>query len=414
MDTLLYRVGGLDVHKKFIMACIRITDPDSGKATEQIRRFGSMSGELREMAQWLAEAGVTHVAMESTGSYWKPVWNILEADGRVDLVLVNPRELKQVPGRKSDVKDAQWIAQLFACGLLTASFVPQRQQRELRDLTRLRASLEDEQTRTANRLQKVLEDANIKLASVASDVLGVSGRDMLAALIHGETDVEKMADLARGRLREKIPQLEKALEGHVTEHHQFLLRELLDHLAEVEQRIVKLDARIREGLRPFLSDENVDRLDEIPGVNRRTVENVIAETGTDMSRFPSSGHLASWGGICPGNEESAGRRKRRATTKGNKWLRRALSQSAKAAGRKRESYFKAQYSRLASRRGKNRATLAVAHSLLVVIYHLLKNPKATYEDLGVNWFDQLNPDRLTRHLVKRLEGLGYTVELKAA
>lgn len=414
MDTLLYRVAGLDVHKKFIMACIRITDPNTGKATEQVRRFGSMTGELGEMAQWFAEAGVTHVAMESTGSYWKPVWNILEADGHFDLVLVNPRELKQVPGRKSDVKDAQWIAQLFACGLLTASFVPERKQREFRDLTRLRASLEDEQTRTANRLQKVLEDANIKLASVASDVLGMSGRDMLAALIDGKADVEKIADLARGRMRAKIPQLEKALEGHVTEHHRFLLRELLDHLAEVQHRIAKLDERIREGLRPFLSDEGVDRLDEIPGINRRTVENVIAETGTDMSRFPTSGHLASWAGVCPGNEESAGRRKRKATTKGNKWLRRTLSQSAKAAGRKKESYFKAQYSRLASRRGKSRATMAVAHSLLVVIYHLLQNPEARYEDLGVNWFDQLNPDRLTRHLVKRLEGLGYTVELTAA
>jgi len=409
METILACVAGLDIHKKFVMACVRKTDLKTGEVSENVMRFGTMTGELRALSDWMAAAGVTHVAMESTGVYWKPVWNILE--GRFQLLLCNPRELKQVPGRKSDVKDSQWIAHLLACGLLTASFVPSREQRELRDLTRYRACLLDERTRLANRIQKVLEDANIKLASVASDILGLSGRDMLQTLLRGETDPEVLAELARGRLREKIPQLKQALLGHFTGHHRFLLDRLFDHLQYLEGQVEELSQRIESATDPFVDKATLERLDAIPGVNQRTIENVVAEIGTDMSRFPTAGHLASWAGICPGNEESAGRRKRSATTKGNRWLRRALSEASRAAGRTKNSYFKAQYSRLASRRGSNRAATAVGHSLLVVFYHLLKHPDATYKDLGFTYFDQLDPERVARHLVKRLQGLGYEVTL---
>lgn len=409
MDTLLYRVAGLDVHKKFVMACVRITEPASGAVKEEVRRFSTMTDDLRAMADWLAAAEVTDVAMESTGVYWKPVWNILE--GRFRLLLANPHELKKVPGRKSDVKDAQWLAHLLACGLLTPSFVPERAQRELRDLTRYRAILLDERTRVVNRIQKVLEDANIELGSVASNVLGLSGRDMLAALVEGETDPEKLAQLARGKLQAKLADLKRALAGYVTPHHRFLLEQLLDHLAHLEGQIETLSAKIREVIGPFLPPEVEQRLDAIPGVSQRTIEVVVAEIGTDMNHFPTAGHLSSWAGLCPGNEESAGKRKRSATKHGNRWLRRALVEAARAAARKKESYFQAQYGRLAARRGKNRAAVAVAHSLLVLFHALLSRPDSTYQDLGGNYFDQLDPQRLTKHLVKRLQALGFEVQL---
>jgi transposase len=372
MKTLVPCVAGLDVHKRFVMACVRKTDLRTGKVVEKVARFGTLTEELLRLSDWMAAAGVTHVAMESTGIYWKPVWNILE--GRFDLLLANARELKQVPGRKSDMKDCQWIAHLLACGLLTASFVPSRDQRELRDLTRYRTCLLDEHTRVVNRIHKVLEDANIKLASVASDVLGVSGRDMLQALLAGETDPEVLAELARASLRGKIPELKKALLGHFTKHHRFLLDHLWDHLEYLEREIEALSAEIARRLADFLDDATFHRLDASPGVNRRTIENVVAEIGVDISRFPTAGHLASWAGMCPGNEESGGRRKRSATTHGNRWLRRALAEAGHAAGRSKQTYYNAQYSRLASRRGRKRATIAVAHSVLTVIYHLLKNP----------------------------------------
>jgi transposase len=409
MDTLVYRAGGLDVHKKFIAACTRLTDPQTGKVTEHTERFGTMTADLHRLAEWMAGAGVTHVAMESTGVYWKPVWNILE--DRFQLMLVNPRELKQVPGRKSDERDCRWIAHLLACGLLTASFVPPRGQRELRDLTRQRACLLNERTRVANRVQKLLEDANVKLASVASDIFGKSGRDMLDSLRHGQTDIEALAELARGQLRGKIPQLKAALAGKITEHHRFLLGQLLDHFDHLNEHIVALDERIAEVLRPFVNDATLARLDASPGVNRRTIENVVAEIGVDMTRFPTAGHLCSWAGVCPGNEESAGKRKRAATTHGNHWLRRALGEAGRAAARKKDSYFKAQYHRLAARRGANRAVVAVAHALLVIFYHLLANPELTYQDLGANHFDKLQPERMRQQLVKRLEALGYHVNL---
>jgi transposase len=409
METVHQRVGGLDIHKKTIVVCVRITGAD-GAVQEEIRTFATMTDDLLALCDWLSGQGVTHVAMESTGVLWKPIWNILEGyDFRP--LLVNARELKQAPGRKSDVKDCQWIAHLLACGLLRSSFVPQRGQRQLRDLTRHRAQLHGEHTRCANRIHKVLQDANIKLSSVATDILGKSGRDMLAALAAGQHDPAATAELARGKLRKKIPDLKRALKGCVMEHHQFMLEQLLDHLALLEEQVSRFDDRIGEALRPFLDEQTFGRLDAIPGVNRVTIENVVAEIGVDMRQFPSAERLASWAGLCPGNEESAGKRKRSRTTKGNVWLRRALCEAAWAAGRSKDTYFAAQYRRLAGRRGKKRAIMAVAHSLLVVFYHLLKNEHLEYRELGGNYFDTLDPIRLRRHLVKRLESLGYEVTL---
>ena len=409
METIYQHVAGLDIHKTNVVVCLRKTSPD-GSVKEDIRTFATMTDDLLALCDWLSQEHVTQVAMESTGVLWKPIWNILEAYD-LQLQLVNARELKQVPGRKSDVRDCQWIAHLLACGLLKSSFVPERGQRQLRDLTRHRAQLCGEHTRCANRIHKVLQDANIKLSSVATDILGKSGRDMLAALVAGQDDPAAMAELARGKLRKKIPELKRALHGHVMDHHQFMLEQLLDHLALLEEQISRFNDRIEEALRPFLDEQTFERLDAIPGVNRVTIENVVAEIGVDMNQFPSAEHLASWAGLCPGNEESAGKRKRRRTTKGNVWLRRALCEAAWAAGRSKDTYFQAQYRRLAGRRGKKRAIVAVAHSLLDVFYHLLTNDNLEYHELGGNYFNTLDPIRLRRHLVKRLESLGYEVTL---
>jgi transposase len=408
METIFENVAGLDVHQKTIVACVRKLQPRGSGTVEEVRTFGTMTGDLLEMSDWLAKAGVTHVAMESTGVLWKPVWNIL--DGHFELLLVNPRELKRVPGRKSDVSDAQWIAHLMQCGLLRSSFVPSRPQRELRELTRQRTQLTREQTRVVNRIHKTLEDANIKLGAVASDIMGKSGRAMLAALVAGERNPATLADMAERRMRGKIPQLKQALQGHLTEHHVFLLQTLLAHLEFLEQQIAALSQRIEVSLRPFLSPEQAWRLDQIPGVNRRTIENVVAELGSEMSRFPDEQHLSSWAGMCPGNEESAGKRIRHRTTKGNTWLRSALTEAAWAAGRTKNSYLGAQYRRLAARRGKKRALTAVAHTLLVIFYHLLK-AEVPYKDLGPDFFNKLKPEQYRRYLVKRLESLGFTVEL---
>jgi transposase len=407
MDTIFAKVAGLDVHQKFITVGVRCR-LDTGKLFAEVRTFGTMTRDLLALADYLEALGVTHVAMESTGVLWKPVWNIL--DGRFQLLLVNPRHVKQVPGRKSDVNDAEWIVQLLQCGLLQGSFVPRRELRELRDLTRFRAQLASEQTRLANRIHKVLEDANIKLGAVASDILGKSGRAMLRALIGGQHDPDNLADLAEGRLRAKIPELRLALEGHFTEHHRFLVEHLLGHLDELERHVEEMSSRISKRLRPLLDDARLKRLDAIAGVNRTTIENVVAEIGADMSQFPDEQHLSSWAGICPGNEESAGKRLRSRATRKNRWLRRALVEAAWAAGRTKESYLGAQYRRLASRRGKKRALLAVGHSLLVIFYHMLKSD-VEYQDLGVEYLDRLDPERLRRYLVKRLQRLGYQVTL---
>jgi transposase len=407
MDTIYAKVAGLDVHHKFITVAVRC-HLETGKTFAEVRTYGTMTRDLKAMADYLQALGVTHVALESTGVLWKPVWNIL--DGRFQLLLVNPRHVKQVPGRKSDVSDAEWIAQLLQCGLLRGSFVPRRELRELRDLTRFRAQLVAEQTRLANRIHKVLEDANIKLGAVASDILGKSGRAMLHALIRGELAPEKLAELAEGRLRAKIPELQLALEGHFTEHHRFLVEHLLGHLDELERHVEELSSRIGERLRPMLDEARLKRLDGIVGVNRTTIENVIAEIGVDMSQFPDEHHLSSWAGICPGNEQSAGKRLRSHATRKNRWLRRALIEAAWAAGRAKQSYLGAQYRRLAARRGKKRALLAVGHSLLVIFYHMLQSD-VEYKDLGVEYLDRLEPERLRRYLVQRLERLGYRVTL---
>jgi transposase len=407
VDIIYQRVAGLDLHKETVVAAVRYLGP-TGKLQTDLRTFGTMTRDLLELSDWLAAHGVTHVAMEATGVLWKPVWNIL--DGRFQLLLVNPRELKQVPGRKSDVKDAQWIAQLLQHGLLRSSFVPGRPQRELRDLTRHRAQLQGEHTRAANRIHKLLEDANVKLGVVASDILGVSGREILDALAAGEEDAAKLAQSARGRMKPKIPRLELALQGKFGEHHRFMLKQLLSHLDHLDQQIAEFNARIEELLVPFVDKELQEKLDAVPGIDLNTIQNVVAEIGTDMSQFPSDAHLASWTGICPGNEESAGKRKRSKTTKGNRWLRRALTQAAWAATHTKNSYLGAQYHRLAGRRGKKRALVAVAHTLLVIIYHIIKR-RVDYQDLGADYFLRLEPERQKRYLVKRLEQLGYEVQL---
>jgi len=407
MDTLYPRCAGIDVHKNNVVVAIRCQE-GAGKSREEVRTFATMTADLLALSDWLAEHAVSHVAMESTGVYWKPVFNILE--GRFGVILVNAEHIKQVPGRKTDVKDCQWIAQLLQHGLLKASFVPPEPIRELRDLTRQRAQLIGEKASAINRIQKVLEDANIKLASVATDVLGASGRDMLEALIAGETDAEKLADLARVRLREKIPVLRRALQGRVTDHHRFLLRMHLDHIAHLEELIGRLGVRIEEKMAPFA--EAAQRLQTIPGISQRVTEVIVAEMGTKMEQFATADHLASWAGMCPGNNESAGKRRSGRTTKGDRWLRTALVQAAWAASHTKGTYVSAFYRRLARRRGRKKALIALGHTLLVIVYHVLKRG-TTYAELGGDFLDRLEPERLTRQLVKRLESLGHKVTLEA-
>jgi len=408
MDTLYPHCAGLDVHKDTVVACVRHWE--SGQVRQEVRTFGTTTRELLALGDWLGPEGVTHVAMESTGVYWQPVWNLLE--GRFELVLANARHIKNVPGRKTDVQDCQWIAQLLQHGLIQGSLVPLQEQRELRDLTRMRSTLVQEKARVANRIQKVLEQANIKLGSVATDVLGASGRDMLRALIGGETDPVRIADLARRRLRAKIPQLTEALTGRVTEHHRFLLQLMLEQVDAVEQQIATLDARIEQVLGPF-RQAIVERLDTIPGFDRRAAQALIAEIGTDMDRFADAGHLCSWAGMCPGNHQSAGKRKSGRCAPGNRWLRSLLAQTAWAASHTKATYFTAQYHRLAGRRGRKRAVVAVGHSQLIIAYHLIRGD-GVYEDLGPDHFDKLHGQRKIEGLVKQLRRLGYQVTLAPA
>lgn len=407
MEEVFTCSAGLDIHKESVEACVRRIE-SNGRLHQETRHWGTMTRDLLAMADWMAAQGVGHVAMESTGVFWKPIYNILE--GRFTVLLVNARHLKQVPGRKSDVRDCQWIAQLLQYGLLKGSFIPPRSQRELRDLTRYRTQVVEEKTRTANRIHKMLEDANIKLSSVATDVLGASGRAMLEALIQGEEDPVKLADLAQRKLRGKIPQLEKALEGHLTEHHRFMLQLLWKQLAQHEELIDELDGKIEKQSRPFAVE--IDHLDTIPGVDRRVAEVVLAEVGADMQPFPNHQNLSSWAGMCPGNEESAGKRQRRRITPGNRWLKRTLAQAAWAASHTKNTYLASQYRRLAGRRGNKRALIAVGHSILVILYHMLK-AGTKYADLGGDFFDHLEPKRLTRYYVTRLEHLGFKVTLES-
>jgi transposase len=403
MQLLHAHCAGIDVHKDSLAVCVL---HDDGRSL--VQTFGTTSREILRLGDWLAAQQVTIVAMESTGVYWKPIWNLLE--GRFELMLVNAQHIKRVPGRKTDVSDCQWIAQLLQHGLLTRSLVPPRPQRELRDLTRQRTQFLGDRARVINRIQKVLEDANIKLGSVATDILGKSGRAMLEALIDGKLLPEQMADMARMRMRSKIPQLKEALTGRFTDHHRFMTRSLLGQVDHIDQQIEAFDKRIEEVMSP-LERAAVKQLDEVPGFDQRTGQNLIAEIGTDMSRFPSARHLASWAGICPGNNESAGKRRSGKTRHANRWLKAALTQSAWAASRKRDSYFKAQQSRLAARRGRKRAIVAVAHSLLTVAYHLLRDGVA-FEDLGGDYFDKAKPERQARSLVNRLQKMGYKVTLE--
>jgi transposase len=408
METLYERCCGLDLHKRTVVACL-VTPGPTGQVQKAIRTFGTLTDELLALGDWLAEAGCTHVAMEGTGVYWKPVYNLLE--DRFTLILANAQHIKAVPGRKTDVKDCEWIADLLRHGLLRASFVPDREQRELRELTRYRTSLVQERTAEVNRLQKTLEGANIKLASVASDVLGRSGRAMLAALIAGEADVALLAGLAQGVLSQKGAELRRALTGRMGAHQRFLLGEQLRHIEALEASIARVSEEIAERLRPF--EPALEQLDTIPGVGRRIAEILVAEIGTDMRRFPTAGHLASWAGMCPGNNESAGKRKSGKTRKGSPWLRSALVEAAHGAQHSKHTYLGAQYRRLTAQRGGKRAAVAVGHSILVSAYHVLGR-KQDYADLGETHWDQHLAKRREHRLVERLRGLGYTIVEPAA
>ena len=408
MQILYERCCGLDVHKRLVVACVLIGPP--GRPVEkEIRTFETMTGDSLELSDWLLSRGVTHIALESTGVYWKPIWNLLE--DTFTLLLVNPQHVKAVPGRKTDVRDAEWLAELLRHGLLQGSFVPDRPQRELRELIRYRTSLVRERATVVNRIQKTLEGANIKLASVATDILGKSGRQILEALTLGATDAPELAQLARGRLRDKIPQLERALAGRFGPHQRFLLAEHLALLDALEASLERVSTEIAERVRPF--DEAIERLQTIPGVGRRVAEVIVTEVGVDVSRFPTAGHLASWAGLCPGQHESAGKRHSGRTRHGNASLRTALVEAAQAASHTKATYLAAQFHRLAARRGRKKAAIAVAHSILVIAYHLLARG-TTYQDLGVHCFDERDRRAVERRAVRRLEGLGFKVILEPA
>ncbi len=410
MQVVYERCCGLDIHKRTVVACMILPGPGEGakgQPNKEVKSFGTMTEDLLRLSDWLSVNGVTHVAMESTGVYWKPIYNLLE--GQFELLLVNAAHIKAVPGRKTDVRDCEWIADLLRHGLLTNSFVPDRPQRELRELTRYRTQLVRERASEVNRMQKVLEGANIKLASVATDITGVSGHQILQALIGGETDPQLMAQLAKRRLREKIPQLEAALRGKVGPHQRFMLAHQLAHIDFLDASIEDLNTEIEERMAPF--EWALDLLTTIRGVGQRTAQILIAEIGVDMSRFPTHRHLASWAGMCPGNNESAGKRRSGRTRKGNVWLRTALVEGAQAAARCKDGYLAAQYRRVARHGGGSKAAVAVGHSILVIAYEMLKH-QTTYNDLGANYFDERDRQANERRLVHNLEQLGYKVSLE--
>lgn len=387
------------MHKKSVTACCITPE---GRET---RTFGTMTDDLLAMADWLRSMGCTHVAMESTGAFWKPVYNLLE-DYEFGLLVVNAKHIKAVPGRKTDVKDAEWIADLLRHGLLRGSHIPSRPERELRELVRYRKSLIRERASEVNRVQKVLEGANIKLSSVATDMMGVTARSILEELIGGRTDPKLLASLAKGRLRDKRDELERALKGVVGSHLRFMLAVQLGHVDSLDEAIEKLGREIEERMRPF--EERLVNLRTIPGVGQRTAELILVEVGPDMSRFPSHEHLASWAGLCPGNNESAGKRYSGRTRKGSPWLKEGLVEAARAAARTKNTYLSAQYHRIAARRGAKRAAVAVAHTILVIAYHILSRG-TTYQELGGDYFDRRSRDKLVNQLAKRLERLGYKV-----
>jgi transposase len=406
MDVMYPQCCGLDVHKKTVTACL-ITSTEGAEPLKEMRTFRTMTADLLALADWLQQVGCTHVAMESTGVYWRPVYNILE--GQCELLVVNAQHIKAVPGRKTDVKDAAWLAELLRHGLLRGSFIPSQPQRQLRELTRYRSTLIQDRARALNRLQAVLEDANLKLAAVVSNIYGVSARAMLEALIAGQRDVEVLAELARGRLRAKRAQLQEALAGRMTAHHSFLLAEHLSFMEALDEAIARVSEEIDQRL--TAEQEAIALLDTIPGVGQRAAEILIAEIGTDMSRFPSAKHLASWAGMCPGNHESAGKRLSGKTRKGSRWLRQVLVEIAHAAAKTKQTYLAAQYKRIAARRGKKRALIAVGHTVLTIVYTMLTRQQP-YQDLGAAYFDQRERHRVEQRLVQRLERLGYQVALQ--
>ena len=437
MELIYTHVAGLDVHKKTVVACVFTPGP-KGKPQKEIRTFGTMTQDLLTLADWLTTKEVTHVAMESTGDYWKPIYNLLEASFTV--LVVNAQHIKTVPGRKTDVKDAEWIADLLRHGLLKGSFIPPLPQRDLRDLTRQRTNLVQDRARVVNQLQKVLEWANLKLASVVTDIMGVSARAMLAAIVGGVEDEGTLAELAQGRLRAKQAELERALVGHVREHHRFLLARHLSHIDFLEEQIADFDRQIAatierqvvraappEPLPPTAEEQDgtpqadgagaapweeaVDLLDTAPGIGRTIAEMIIAEVGTDMARFPSEGHLASWAKVCPGNHESAGKQYSGKTGKGSRWLRTALVQAAWGAVKVKDSHLAAVYRRLTVRRGKQKAIMAVAHRLLVAVYQMLKD-RVPYREIGTAPPSETAKRKLAERLQRRLEKLGYTARLE--
>lgn len=405
MDKVFERVGGLDVHRDTVKACVRIAEPGTG-AREEVQTFGTMTADLLAMRDWLQAHGVTHVAMESTGVLWKPVYYTLEEDFTV--LLVNAAHMRNVPGRKTDVMDCAWIAQLLQHGLLKPSFVPPKPIRDLRDLTRHRKVLTQARVAEVQRLHKLLQDAGIKLSSVATNILGASGRAMIGALLKGTTDPEALSNLAKGRLRAKMDALGRALLGRFRKHHAFLAGEILAHIDYLEESMERITQELEESIRPF--GQEVERLKTIPGVQDKTAQAIVSEIGVDMKAFPTPRNLASWAGVCPGNNESAGKHKSGRARKGNRWLRVALVEAANAAIRDRDTYFFAQYVKVSRKRGHKRAVVAVAHSMLVIAYHLLSR-KTTYQELGADYFEKRNKTAIQHRLVQRLERLGFQVTL---
>jgi transposase len=407
VEVVYERCAGLDVGKDEVVACVRVPD-DAGGRRQEVRTFKTFSADLEALADWLTEQGVTQLVMEATGQYWKPVWYVLEERG-LELLLVNARHVKLLPGRKTDVGDAAWLAELLEHGLLRGSFVPPPAIRQLRDLTRYRKRLIQTHTAECQRIHKTLEDASIRLGSVAADVLGVSGRAMLRALLAGERDPKVLAGLARGRLRNKLPELRQALRGRFSAHHALLLRLALEHVEQLERSIAELDAEVDRVIAPFAQAR--DRLDTITGVGKRAAECIIAEIGVDMSVFPTAAHLASWAGRCPGNNVTGGKRRSGRTRQGNVWLGDILVECAWAAARSRDTYLSAQFWRLARRIGKKKAAMAVSHSILVIAWHLLTD-NCDYADLGGDYFVRRDADRARQRAVAQLQALGYQVTLQ--
>lgn len=407
MKAINERCCGIDVHKKELVACLLI-----GKSNEEpkaiIQRFSTMTYDLQKLSEWIISKECRLAAIESTGVYWKPVFNILEQAG-ITVILANAREIKNVPGRKTDIKDSQWIAELLRYGLIKASFIPPKAQRELRELTRYRKKQIEQRSSEINRIERILEDTNIKLSSIVTDITGVSAQEMILHLIANDMSIEEMADLAKGRLRNKITQLEKALKGNMQSHHRLILKLAIQMIAAYSENIKQLDQEIDQRMEPY--QQEVELLVEIPGIQKKTAEVIISEIGVDMSRFPTEAQISSWTGISPGNNESAGKKKSGRTTKGNTYLRTALTEAAWAASRKKNSYLQSRYRRLAGKRGKGKAAIAVGHTILIIVYHVLKD-KCHYQERGGDFFDRLNEQKLISSLKKRIERLGYKVDVK--